>query len=98
MSYHSPHRRSSRRSGAFLALALMASLVISIKAQSFTSTIGGAVTDQSGAAISGAAVTMTAVATGRARATTTDNAGAYNFPDLPPGEYRIRITANGFAA
>jgi len=76
----------------------MASLAISINAQSFTAAISGAATDQSGAAISGATVTLTAIATGRARATTTDKAGEYNFPNLPPGEYRIRITAEGFSS
>src|SRR5262249_53651642 len=98
MIYHNLHRRFPRRFGAILALALMASLAISINAQSFTAAISGAVTDQAGAAISGATVTLKAVATGRTRAATTDNAGVYNFPNLPPGEYQIRITAHGFTS
>src|SRR5262249_53783480 len=45
-----------------------------------------------------ASITLTAGATGQSRATTTNNQGEYSFPSLPPGEYKIRITADGFTA
>src|SRR5438132_1673299 len=31
-----------------------------------------------------------------ARKVTSDDAGSYSVPFLPPGEYRLRISANGF--
>src|SRR5262249_49678111 len=56
------------------------------------------VTDQTGAALANASVTLTAGATGQTRSTTTNNQGEYTFPSLPPGQYKIRITADGFAS
>ncbi|MFN7943878.1 MAG: carboxypeptidase regulatory-like domain-containing protein [Blastocatellia bacterium] len=98
MIYHSLNRSRRQCFGAVLVLALIASLTISINAQSFTAAISGTVTDQAGATIRGATVTLTAPATGRTRTTTTNDAGEYNISNLPPGEYRIRITADGFTS
>ena len=47
--------------------------------------LSGTVTDQSGAAISGAAVTVKSVDTGASRSATTDTGGHYEFSALPVG-------------
>jgi len=62
-----------------------------------TGTIYGRVTDQSGAAIAGAKVTATNVATSIARSTTTQQDGSYSFTLLPIGTYNIDVAATGFA-
>ncbi len=67
-------------------------------AQSYTGRILGTITDQSGAAVSGATVTITDVARGTARTLTTDDAGAYVAPNLVPGTYKVRAEAKGFKA
>jgi hypothetical protein len=79
-----------------LCLTLLALTSVPTQAQSFTGSIGGAVSDPSGAVANNATVTLTALATGQTRTVTTNRAGEYNFPSLPPGEYKIRIAASGF--
>ncbi|MGB7667570.1 MAG: carboxypeptidase regulatory-like domain-containing protein, partial [Candidatus Acidiferrales bacterium] len=63
-----------------------------------TSAIVGQVMDASGAAIPGATVTITNRATGLERSAKTDNEGRFNFPQLEPGTYSVKVEAQGFAA
>jgi Carboxypeptidase regulatory-like domain len=58
--------------------------------------ITGVVTDQSGAVAPAASVTATNTATNVERATTTNSAGIYSFPDLTPGTYQVKVAAAGF--
>jgi len=61
-----------------------------------TGSIVGTVTDPSGAVVSGAKVTITNKATGQVITTTTTSAGAYASGALTPGDYQVRIEAQGF--
>jgi len=66
---------------------------------SFGQAIGsfsGTVTDKSGAAISGAAVTLTSQGTGTSRELTTDASGHYAANLLPVGFYTIKVEFHGF--
>jgi hypothetical protein len=56
----------------------------------------GTVTDQTGAAIPGAKVTVIDTQRGLPRELTTDQAGEYNAPNLIPGTYTVRVSAPGF--
>jgi hypothetical protein len=58
--------------------------------------IQGTVLDSSNAAIPGATVTATNVATGIETIRVTTEAGVYSVNPLPPGTYRITITLSGF--
>jgi hypothetical protein len=60
--------------------------------------IQGLVTDVSKAAISGATVTITNVATQTARTASTNGEGFYTVPLLPPGSYRVEAANPGFAS
>jgi hypothetical protein len=60
--------------------------------------ITGAITDQTGGAISGATVTITDTQRGVTRTLTTDAAGQYNAPNLTPGDYTVRAEYTGFQA
>jgi hypothetical protein len=60
--------------------------------------ITGTVTDQSGAVIAGATVSIIDTQRGLARTLTTDQAGEYNAPTLIPGTYTVRVEAKGFQA
>jgi hypothetical protein len=53
--------------------------------------ITGLVTDSSGAAVSGATVTVTNKATSAIRQVTTNNEGLYSFPSLLPGAYELKV-------
>ena len=59
--------------------------------------INGTVTDSTGAAVSGAQITVTNTGTQQATTTTSDASGVYSFPSLAPAQYSLTVTANGFA-
>ena len=61
-----------------------------------TSAIVGQVSDASGAAVPGALVTIRSAETGLRRSATTDDSGRFNFPQLMPGTYTVRVEAQGF--
>ena len=56
----------------------------------------GTVTDQSGGVVVGATVTVIDTERGITRTLTTDDAGAYNAPNLTAGNYTVRVEAKGF--
>ena len=61
-----------------------------------TGSIDGRLVDSSQAAAPGATVVLTNAATNQARTSKTAEDGYFNFQDLPPGSYRVNITADGF--
>ena len=69
---------------------------LSLVAQANFGRILGTVTDQTGAVIAGAAVTVIDTERGIARGLVTDTAGEYNAPNLIPGTYTVRVEVAGF--
>src|SRR5262245_32048823 len=67
-----------------------------VHAQTATATISGIIQDSTGAVLAGVTVTARSIATGRTRATTTDETGRYIIVGLEPGEYQIRAELTGF--
>ena len=63
---------------------------------SSTGAVNGEVTDQSGAVVPGAAMTLQNVATGTVRSSSTNSVGLFNFPFLPPGTYTLTVKKQGF--
>ena len=61
-----------------------------------TSAIAGEVMDASDAVVPGAIVAVTNHETGLKRSAYTDNAGRFNFPQLKPGTYSVKVQAEGF--
>ncbi len=61
-----------------------------------STSLRGAVTDQSGAIVPKAQITLSNIATGLERKTTASGAGAYEFLQLVPGPYRLSVEASGF--
>jgi hypothetical protein len=76
-------------------LLLAATLCLPMFAQT-SGEITGDVRDQSGAAIPNVPVTATNSATNVSRATSTNDAGIYSFPNLIPGIYQVKVAAPGF--
>src|SRR3954467_3758649 len=58
--------------------------------------ITGIVRDPGGAALAGATITVTEVATNRQRVLLSNRDGVYAAPSLPPGEYRADVELTGF--
>ena len=65
-------------------------------AQAVNASLGGTVTDSSGAVIPKATITATGIETGVATKTTTNASGDYNFPSLQQGNYRVSAEMGGF--
>jgi len=61
-----------------------------------TGELAGTVTDPSGAVLTNAAVTATNLATGARQTAQTSSTGAYRFPLLQPGTYKLSASASGF--
>ncbi|MBZ5661329.1 MAG: TonB-dependent receptor [Acidobacteriia bacterium] len=86
-----------RKAGLLLGLAVgMLLLCAPLFSQTNTGRIVGTVTDQSGAALAGATVTVRDVNRGVTRTLSTDSAGEYAAPNLEPGMYETRVEAAGF--
>ena len=80
---------------AFVGYSLAAT-VSPLLAQVAAGEITGLVKDQGGAAVPGATVTVTDVATNRQRVVTSSGEGIYTAPSLAPAEYRIEVELSGF--
>src|SRR5580693_8236259 len=98
-------RDSTSRTHATFSKLILAGVIVlilpwfSVKAFAqgeTTSAIVGQVSDASGAAVPGATVTIHDTGTGLQRTATTDDSGRFNFPQLKPGTYTVRVEAQGF--
>ena len=86
--------RSVRRLVIFVAV-----LAVSTKGSgqaSYTAQVRGTLTDQSGAVVANATVTITNDATDIAQTTHTDDHGEYFFTGLRPAVYRLKAQVPGF--
>src|SRR5215216_1329132 len=81
-----------------LLVCLLYALSVSSLAQSLGSagTVSGTVTDPAGAVIAGATVVIQNSVTGYKRTATTDATGTFRFANVPPNNYQLSVSANGF--
>lgn len=83
-----------------LLLSLVFILALSLGlawAQTSVTSVRGAVTDPSGAVVPGARVALDNPDSGFHQAVASDSKGLYVFPQIPPGKYKLTLTAAGFA-
>jgi hypothetical protein len=78
---------------SFLGLIILSSLTL---AQGTTSRITGVVTDNNGARVQGAAVTLTNEGTGADLTTTTDDSGSFIFDLIQASTYTVTVEKQGF--
>lgn len=90
------HRKEASLLGVALMLLLMLHSFPAV-AQLNSGTIFGSVTDPIHAMLPGAVVTATAPDIGMTRSTTTNSAGDFVLPNLPPGTYTITVEVSGFS-
>src|SRR5260370_4777552 len=84
-----------RISFLLVALVLIFAIPQSASAQAPAS-LNGVVRDSSGAVIPQATVTLQNTDTGAERQSLTNDSGLYVFVSVPPGEYVLKVTKNGF--
>jgi hypothetical protein len=65
-------------------------------AQSTSGQVVGRITDPSGRAVPDALVKLTNIDMGTLRQESSDQSGAYVFPLVPPGNYRLSVVKDGF--
>lgn len=89
-----------RKSSAFVITVLTAAFGLmgsrSIGAQALYGSLVGAITDSSGAVVPQAEVRIVQNETNQSRQTLTNDAGTYNFPTLPQGNYTVSVVKSGF--
>jgi hypothetical protein len=93
--------RSRVFTGLFVVLCagfFFTSTAVRSAAQAVYGNVLGTVTDQQGAAIAGAKVTVTSVNKGTVEETTTNADGNYTVSHLIPDVYHVRVEATGFKA
>src|SRR5258708_3603601 len=80
-----------------LAIALLIAIVpFTAFAQSSNGSISGTATDDAGGVLPGVTITALNTATGLSRNTTSNPAGHYDLPLLPPGVYSVSSELSGF--
>jgi hypothetical protein len=79
----------------FCTALIVALCAASLWAQVGTSAVTGVITDPQGNAIKGATVRIISEQ-GGARTGITNDSGAYTFPSIQPGEYRLEVEMTGF--
>src|SRR5262252_611518 len=85
-----------RRLQFCLAVFAVVALACSAFARVQNGQIEGSVTDPTGAAISGAKITVTNPATSLSQTTATNASGNYTIRELPIGSYKVVTEASGF--
>ena len=77
-------------------MTLGAVLFVAMLAQNVGGSIQGIVADATGAALPGVTIVIRNIATGDTREIASDEQGRYIAPVLPPGEYELRASVQGF--
>lgn len=89
--------RASVWLGGWLAVVYMVVSATALAAQTQRATVTGVVTDETGAVVPDAEVTITNLSTNVSRSTMTDGEGRYQFPSLlDPGVYQLKVSREGF--
>ena len=88
--------KSRLLSSVLITALLCAASVSNTIAQETTATITGQITDASGAAVSGAGVTVTNMSTRDERKAKSGDDGYYSLTSIPPGIYDISVKLQGF--
>ena len=92
-----PHRKPRMAfSISLFCLAIVLLTFSPLKAQSFYGSIVGTVTDDSGAIMPDAIVTVTNVGTNEVESVNSDSKGEFTFVNLVPATYKLEITKTGF--
>lgn len=96
MTLRKPRLRGFASAIVFATIAFLLFAVQASPQTAGTASVQGVVTDQTGAAVPNAKITLTLTETGLARATVSDGQGIYSLPNIPVGSYSLTVAASGF--
>ena len=91
-------RGPARSIFTFLFIFLTALVFSDLYAQSNSGSVGGTVTDPSGAVVTGATVSMQNPVSKYSRTATTDRTGHFQFPNVPLNPYHLTVVMTGFGS
>ena len=86
----------SKKFYAHALVVLLMCWVSSASAQSDRGAITGTVTDQTGAVVPNAKVTVTNLESNEVREVTTSDEGTFSVPELKAAPYKLTVEATGF--
>jgi hypothetical protein len=89
-------RMTSNNVASIPCILAVSALFTSLAWSQANTSLRGAVTDQSGGVVPKAQITLTNTATGLERKTESSGSGAYEFLQVVPGPYSLRVEASGF--
>ena len=78
-------------------LLLVFAVTDPLHAQTPSASLSGVITSSAGSAVPNAKVSIKNQVTGHSTEVQTDSNGKYSLQSLPPGEYEVSVTADGFA-
>lgn len=87
----------NRQISLFLLILMLSVQLCFGQASAINGQIEGTILDPAGAAVSGAAVTVTNTSTGYTQKSESSNSGLYRFSVLPLGTYELTVESSGFA-
>ncbi len=90
------NRKTPAAKVATAAILVLAFAATAIWAQTSTSSLRGVVRDQQGGLIPGASVTLSSNDQSFSREAITNDEGRYQFVQVPPGTYQLRVEMTGF--
>lgn len=92
------HSQLRKTVTSLVTVVMWVALLLPIRAlgQQPTGSIEGTVTDPQGAVVPGATVTARQITTNLTRSVTAGDAGAYKIEQIPPGNYELKVTGQGF--
>src|SRR5690242_11559307 len=88
--------KTTRMCTGFALLAGLVVMIAPLYGQNFYGSVMGTITDPSGANMANVKVSISNTATGERRTAETDTDGAYRFPNLLPGTYKVEVAQSGF--
>src|SRR6185437_14297074 len=91
---------SARSFRFFPRLGFLLSVIVMLSTFAFSqnsnTSLTGTIKDPQDRVIAGATLTLTNISNNAVRGQTANAQGGYSFDLLPPGEYRLEVTAPGF--
>jgi hypothetical protein len=90
-------RKPVKTFAPLILVVFILSAVVSMHSQVTGATLSGTISDPSEGVIPGAQISISNTATGISKNFQADSGGYYTAPNLAPGTYEVKVTAQGFS-
>src|SRR4051812_3990738 len=87
---------SQLRSLLLMGVLVLCASTVAVHGQGGLGSITGTVLDQTRGSLAGASIKVVETSTGSTRTATSNEAGLFNVPSLPPGTYKVTVSRQDF--